>query len=404
MFLILAVGIAPELPEIPEAFGGINDVARYQCYALAFWQGSSGIDNYVGESQCYSVNYEALAYHTLPEEYPILSIVVFSLGTFTAPLEMYQISFAVCMAALAALTYYLLKRYRSRKAALAFALYLVLGCWATAEARFDLAPALLTLVALLLALRSKWQWAFATLAIATLLKLYPAVLIVPFLIAQYQQYGRQWRPWQNGAGTFLGIFGGGILFSFILSPSDALSPFLFLIERPVQAESLPATLMWMGKWIGFPLDGNTEFHSFNFVSGLSMPLILLGFVAFILGTIYVCLWQRRGQISLPMACLLILALLLITGKVFSAQYLIWVLPFVAYVGQGRSKWVWSWMIVAVLTTVIYPYVYQTFSYYYNPLQYYPVIAIRNAVFLAIVGVLFYKAAHAHFYPQAAPLQ
>jgi len=46
----------------------------------------------------------------------------------------------------------------------AFALYVVLGGWGTALARFDLVPGLLILAALALAERRRWAWAYLGLA------------------------------------------------------------------------------------------------------------------------------------------------------------------------------------------------------------------------------------------------
>ena len=53
--------------------------------------------------------------------------------------------------------------------------------------------------------------------------------------------------------------------------------------------------------------------------------------------------QWRGRIDLAMACLLTLLIVIVTGKVFSTQYLIWVIPLAAYVGQDKRWWLLFWM-------------------------------------------------------------
>jgi hypothetical protein len=106
------------------------------------------------------------------------------------------------------------------------------------------------------------------------------------------------------------------------------------------------------------------------------------------GLLYTFWLQWRGKIDLPMASLLTLLILIITGKVFSPQYLIWVAPLVAYVGKCNWKWLVSWGSVSILTTIIFPYMYLDVAYIK---AYYPVILVRDLLILAIVCVLLFIA-------------
>ena len=90
-----------------------------------------------------------------------------------------------------------------------------------------------------------------------------------------------------------------------------------------------------------------------------------------------------------MACLLTLLILLVTGKVFSPQYLIWVAPLVAYVGQDNWKWLVSWASVSILTLIIFPFMYANIVYIKT---YYPVILVRDWLILAVVCILLFNAA------------
>jgi hypothetical protein len=101
--------------------------------------------------------------------------------------------------------------------------------------------------------------------------------------------------------------------------------------------------------------------------------------------------QWRGKIDIYMACLLTLLILLVTGKIFSPQYLIWVAPLVAYVGQSNWKWLASWGLVAILTTIIFPFIYVDLAHI---TAFYPVILVRDLLILAITCVLLYNAGRA----------
>src|SRR5256885_12146081 len=110
-----------------QVFRTNTDVARYQCYAVSFWQGISAL-NTLPASQCAFITHPSpdLAvvsqdsllsemqqlglpaslvqlvsaqspihpFHALPNEYPALSIIPFSLGLIV-PAHWYQVAFAV---------------------------------------------------------------------------------------------------------------------------------------------------------------------------------------------------------------------------------------------------------------------------------------------------------------------
>src|SRR6266702_8141783 len=125
-----------------------NDATRYQCYAVAFWQGTPGLSS-LPTKQCAFLNASssstlaqkmkergfpsvlvnlveaqstAKPLHTLPPEYPFLTLIPFSLA-LVVPLQWYQVAFAIWMALVAGIMYVVLKRYRSTSAAIAFAVY-----------------------------------------------------------------------------------------------------------------------------------------------------------------------------------------------------------------------------------------------------------------------------------------
>jgi hypothetical protein len=405
-----------------EMFRTDSDAARYQCYAVAFWQGWSGLQKLPPE-QCTFITHPdknltivsqngllhamkqwklpssliqfiatqspAQPYHALPYEYPWPMLLPYSLG-LVSPTHWYQVAFAIWMLVLAGCIYFVLQHWQSRGTALAFALYLVVGGWATTVERFDLIPAALTLFAVICAVQKRWNWAFALLALATLSKFYPATLLVPFSLALYQGTPGKWYAWRRWLpmGVFVGVCILVIGISLLLSVVGTLAPLGYFGNRPVQVESLSASILWV-----FSLLGKTSltyvhtFASLNVLSPLSSIVTFLVTVLLAVGPLYVWWLQWRRRIDLAMACLLTLLIVMVTGKVFSPQYLIWVIPLAAYVGQSKRWWVLFWTLVGLLTSWVYPYIYHMAPHIYLvpyiPL-FYPVTSVRNFLLLGFI--------------------
>ncbi len=418
---LLFWGAASQFPNL------FNDATRYQCYAVGFWHGSPALATlpppqcaFLSASSSSSLAQKLQArhfpgvlvklvaaqstarpLHLLPPEYPLLTLVPFSLALIV-PQQWYQVAFAFEMALVAGSIYFLLKRYRSTTAAIAFAVYLVIGSWATAEGRFDLVTAALTLGAVILATKARWNWAFVLLALATMLKFYPVVLVPPLLIAQHRQGRTAWRSWRRwqGLALFIVICGALTGFSLILNVADTLNPFRYFINRPIQVESLPGALVWLGSLLGRPLQYVFTFQSLNVVSSLSSKISLLSTALLVVGILTTYWLQWRAKIDIFMSSLLTLLLVLIFGKVLSPQYLMWVAPFIAYAGGCNCKWLLSWGCVAVLTTIIFPFVYVDLPHI---IHYYPLVFVRDLLILAITLVLLYTALRGRYVPAAQPV-
>jgi hypothetical protein len=397
-------------------FNPRTDAGRYQCYALIFWKGMHAIDALPPEQCAFLKDYSPATsiesmksqgvpagiiklaesqstsepFHILPYEYPLLSIVPFSLGLI-APTAWYQVAFAIWMLLLAAIIYFVLKKNRSTSAAIVFAFYLVLGSWGSAAARFDIVPAGLILGAVILAARTKWKWAFALLAFATMFKIFPIVLVAPFLIAQQKQYSVKWYSWRrwSATGVYLGICSVLTLLSLVLNTADTLSPIGYFLNRPIQIESTPAALLWLGSFLGYSLQFVYTFGSLNVISPLSNGVSLLSLVCSGVGLFYTFWLQWRGKLDIYTASLLTVLIIMITGKVFSPQYLIWIAPLLAFVGRANWKWLITWGCVGLLTTWIWPNMYYAVHLMDVPLlpEFYPVVLVRNLIILGFIITL-----------------
>lgn len=364
-----------------------TDGARYQCYALTFWLGNGG-RALLPTAQCSFLPIAPAVLrpplHMLPLEYPPLTLVLFSLALFS-PLAYYQMVFAVLMALTVAFIYWLLLRYAPRGAALAFALYMLIGAWATAEGRFDLVPAALTLLCVIAAERKHWTAAYIALAFGTLLKIYPILLLPVLFIAEQQALQRfhmpaktltlktvptelwrtlrgirNWR-WANCLvffGLLLGVTGFFALLDF---QGAVVSQLTYFSNRPVQVEATISTFLWLATAFGFQAHTVYTFGSINIVSALGSPLALLSEVVFVFGYLSTLWLQWRGKLDVTQACIALLLVFIVTGKVFSPQYLIWLIPLLVYSGAFDRRWLLVWGSISLMTTIIYPFFYTRIS-------------------------------------------
>jgi Glycosyltransferase family 87 len=423
MCVLLYVGASWQL------FKTNTDAARYQCYAVSFWQGTSALNtlparqctfithpstdlsvvsqaSLVGKMrqlglpsgliQFVSAQNPAHPFHALPNEYPALAMIPFSLGLVVPPLW-YQVAFAVWMVLIAAILYFVLLRWCSRWAAIAYAFYIVVGGWATAAGRFDIIPSLLTLLAVICAERKRWGWTFSCLALATLFKIYPVMLLPPFFLALQMELKGNWYAWRRwkplGIFVLICIVIMGI--SFLFSAVGTIAPLNYFGYRPVQAESFAASLLWFLNLLGInPSTYVYTFGSLNVNSAFSAPVSLLTTALLGIGLLYTYWLLWRSKINLATATLLSLLVLMVTSKVFSPQYLIWVVPLVAYIG-GRNRWyLLVWGVIGLLTTWIYPYIYDMVHQIQavpHLFLFYPVVTLRNLLLLSFVLFLLISA-------------
>ncbi len=426
ILIVLVMGFLLYYGASWQMFTSYSDAAKYECYATAFWHGISALKTLpVPVSQClfmtqplpgttFVTNNTLLQFmsvhnfpswlisfvasqsptqslHALPHEYPLLTILPFSSGLVTSA-HWYQVSFAIAMILLAGVVYAMLRMWKSQRAAIAFALYIVVGGWATAAARFDIIPAGFTLGALLLAERGRWRWAYGLLAVATVLKFYPIVLVPAFFIAQQKPHYVIWYKWWQGLDVFVLVCGVITTLSLLLSVEGTLGPLGYFGGRPIQAESTAASILWIGSFLGFSLHYSTTFGSLNMLSSLSALVSPMMTLLLIVGLVYVWWLQWYRKMLLAVSLVLTLLVIICTGKVFSPQYLLWIIPLVAYVGEWNKSWLLSWTGIGLLTTWIYPYIYNAVTVLLNVPTipaFNPAVFARNALLLSFLIILLY---------------
>ncbi len=348
-----------------------GDIDLYHSYAHAFWL-AGGLP------------------HIIPTEYPLLAVLPFSL-TMLPPVHQAVIVFGLWMLVLFVAGFVVLGRRESPRVAEICAVYLVVGAFATAVGRYDLVPLAITLGAYWFARSRRFLPAYALLAAGTLLKLYPAALLPIIAIEQYRVLGRgvlRSRPPAGvlgGVAAFSAIVAAGFGMAHLLDPAGWLGPFTYSLRRPIQVESVAATLLWAGSLAGFPVRPDRSFLSFNLVGSLEGTVGIICDAAFVAGVAWVLWRQASGKLDLGRALVALLLVVICTGRVFSPQYLIWVLPFIAIVERRYNP---AWLVVCALTTLIYPIAYSGLAIDGSappvefPLWFLGAIALRNFVMVA----------------------
>jgi len=321
-------------------------------------------------------------YRDFPLEYPPLSLVPFLLPVllsggglgFTPYQSAFELVMAACAIGLVPIVVATVVRLGGRRSDIALAAALVaiapLLLGSLTISRYDLWPALLTAAAMLALLVGHDRIAFVVLALAVLAKVYPAFLI-PIFIAHV------WHTAGGGRAVVDTILGGvvglaGMAPFLAVAPSGALDPYLRSLARPLQAESLGATILaGLHDWLGLPIDRvSYAFNSYN-LDG-SLPAIASFIQTFVLVALLVAIWlaAARGPADprrLVLACAAAICVDVALGKVLSPQYVIWLVGPVAVLAPVRgARPLVALALILVLTQAYYPGLYQAFLVRFDP--------------------------------------
>ena len=235
---------------------------------------------------------------------------------------------------------------------------------ATAYARFDLLPGVLCGVAVLLVARHP-RTAAACVAVATGIKLWPALVVPPLLAVA--------RPRRAAtivlAGTGLALAAASVVLG---GWGRLVSPLTYQTDRGLQIESVLATPAMLGWWhdparwvVAYAPSKSYEVSGpmVDVLLGVSTLLSVWLVVGLVVG--WGRLWQVRDRVTGRTALWLALAAVLgfvVAGKVLSPQYLLWVLPAAAAglaVADSRllRAWTAGLLLAAGLTQVVFPAYY-----------------------------------------------
>jgi hypothetical protein len=223
--------------------------------------------------------------------------------------------------------------------------------------RFDLWPALLTVSALAGLVFGRYRLAGAALGAAVAAKVYPVAALPVMLAYAWHRDGR--AAALRLAGLAAGVFAAIVVPFAAMAPAGTVHSLAIQIERPLEFESLGAALLLAAHHaIGLKLGVVWDYGSAN-LGGTRAALVANLFAVVEAGGL-VWLWRRSaqrvataGQLVTGVAASV--ALLLAFGKVFSPQYLVWLLPLVPLVEPRlRRRAVLLLLVACALTQGWYP--------------------------------------------------
>ena len=220
--------------------------------------------------------------------------------------------------------------------------------------RYDLAPAILVLLAGAAWLRGWRTVAWALLALGTLTKVYPALLLPLFSSLEWRGHG--WRSMLRGWLTFVCLIVGGLLPFLVAAPQETISVFGAQSGRGLEIESTLALLLLAGRQFGLP--AAAEYNGYLNTWEVTSPhseVLQLALLA-LQGGLLLLLWVRfhrssdTGPADLMRYSAACLAVALVTSKVFSPQFMIWLFPLPLLVGRQRLAAASGLFLVAMLLT------------------------------------------------------
>ncbi len=221
--------------------------------------------------------------------------------------------------------------------------------------------------------------------LGVLLKIFPGAVAAPALVWEATHI-RQSRG--RGVVAFAATIAAGMAFWFWLGGRGVLNSFRYHAERGLNVESLYAgVLLLIGRLQGTKVPWTYDHSAIHItpewggrLSGLALPIQAAAFL--------LVMWQfRRSGMKdgVRYAGASVLAFM-ITGKIFSAQYVIWLIPFVTVLGGEtgrRARRVF--LMVTTATTIIYPWYAMKAILELNDLACILLLNYRNAL---LVGLLY----------------
>jgi len=243
--------------------------------------------------------------------------------------------------------------------------------------RFDIVPAVLSLAAVYCYVTKRYMLAFALLSMGTMIKLYPAVLYPIFIIPL--MLDRKWDRVLKGTAVFAVVALAVIIPVMLLQPDLISGTIAYHADRPLQIETLASSFIYLFGMLGLTtvtIIGvlASGYGSDDLIGGwadgaapVMLPLMVI--VTVIVYILFAHLFKRaktEGDTNdrlylFATAILLCVMAFIMFGKVFSSQYLLWIIPPLLFVFMFSSDVKWGrtvfilFVIILLITQLQFAY-------------------------------------------------
>jgi hypothetical protein len=337
----------------------------------------------------------ALPYRDAFLEYPPLAAPAIALpGVLGTGAEAFRAAFAgwtlLLAAACVLLTSALADRTGgSRRTALIAAAAAPLLCGAMVRTHFDLAPVALLLAGLLALCAERPRLGFALLGLGALTKGFPLLAAAPAL-AWLLARSRAPRAALQSAAVLAAVLAIGCGLALAASPSGARDALRYQLDRPVQIESSPASVLLALDAVGAGHATSVSNHRSNGLEHPAATLVAAAFAALLavaLALLARAVYRRPDARALVLGALATAVAYAVFGKVLSPQYLIWVVPLGALALAWREYALAAATATAILLTQLeFP------ARYFDVVDREPwalaLVSARNLVLLAVLALSF----------------
>jgi uncharacterized membrane protein len=259
--------------------------------------------------------------------------------------------------------------------------------------RFDLWPALLTVVGVAAVAFGRSRLGLGVLGLAIAAKVYPAALLPVAVTYVWKVSGRRTALQALGICVAVALL---IVVPFLaLAPGGVWDSIVRQTTRPLQIESLGASFVLAAHQLaGTGLTISTSHGSQNLTGPAAAALGAVQSALLIVVLVAIWIWFAHGpaeRARFLRASAAAVCAFVALGKVLSPQFLIWLVPLVPLV-RGRRGLAASALLLAalVLTQVWFPYRYWSLALDLDPAVSWLVLA-RDLILLGLLAVLLWPA-------------
>jgi hypothetical protein len=242
----------------------------------------------------------------------------------------------------------------------------------TLYSRLDLVPAVALVWALERAQAESWYGAGGLLGFGTVVKLVPGFMLPPLFA---------WSPKRWRVVASFAMVGVLMLMPFIAAPRGLYDSVLgYHSKRGIEIGSLWGGLLMVGEKLGGEISLRIEFGAYEVHGGPADAFVtlstLLAVVALAGGTWLAWRLRDRPLADLSLVLLGTMALLVGLGKVYSAQYVVWLVA----LGAVAAALAGSRARAAVLVLATLP----VLTYWYFPVRYIELVELHDSTSIAVL--------------------